>query len=89
VGELYLVGEKTLLISPPETTFRTPQSSLTILEGPFAKSLDAAKEIARGMGARILGAYIPYGPYELSTAKKVRFRTNPWGKHCLVFEKKI
>jgi GNAT superfamily N-acetyltransferase len=88
-GELYIIEEGAFLVSPPETTFGTPQSSLAVLEGSFAKSLNAAKEIARGMGARMLGSYIPYSPYELSVAKKLGFRTNPWGKHCLVFEKKI
>ena len=89
VGELYITGDQTLLVSRPETTFRAPQSSLTILEGPFAESLSSAKEIARCMGARILSSYIPYKPYEMSVAKRLSFRRSPWGKHCLVFEKKI
>lgn len=88
-GELYLTGDEVLLISRPEKTFRAPQSSLTILEGPFAKSLNSAKEIARSMGARILSSYIPYKPYEMSVARRLGFRRSPWGKHCLVFEKKI
>ena len=88
-GELYLTGDATILVSRPEITFRAPQSSLAILEGPLGKSLGVAKEIARGMGARILSSYIPYRPYEISVAKRLGFRRNPWGKHCLVFEKKV
>jgi hypothetical protein len=88
-GNLYQTGESTLLISRPETTFREPQSSLTILRGPMAKSLNAAKEIAQGMGAHILSSYIPYSRYEVSVSKRLRFRRSLWGKHFLAFEKKI
>jgi hypothetical protein len=88
-GELYSAGDETLLVTRPEKTFRAPQSRLVILEGPFARSLIAAKEIARHMGARILSSYIPYDPYEVSVAKKLGFKSSPWGKHCLVFEKRI
>lgn len=88
-GELYSIGDETLLVSPPETMFRIPQSSLTILQGSLGKSLTEAREIARGMGARILRSYIPYNPYEISVARKLGFTRTVWGKHCLVFEKKI
>jgi len=88
-NELYLSEREILLISPPEKTFTAPQSSLTILDGPFAKSLIAAKEIARHMGAQTLRSFIPYNPYEISVAITLGFRRTPWGKHCLVFEKKI
>ena len=88
-GELYLIGDATLLVSRPEITFGAPQSSLAILDGPLGNSLGVGKEIARGMGARILRCYIPYRSYEISVAKRLGFRRTPWGKHCLVFEKKV
>jgi hypothetical protein len=88
-GELYSTGDSIVLITRPERTFREPQSSLTILAGPIAKSLKEAKEIAEGMGARILSSYIPYKAYEISVARRLGFRSRPWGKHCVVFEKKI
>jgi hypothetical protein len=88
-GNLYQTEESTLLISRPERIFREPQSSLTILRGPMAKSLNAAKEIAQGTGARILSSYVPYNRYEVSVAKRLGFRRSFWGKHFLAFEKKI
>jgi len=87
-GELYSTGNVTLLISRPEALFRAPQSSVTILEGPFANSLRVAEEIARRMGVRILSSYIPYDAYEISVARRLHFNRRPWGRHCLVFEKK-
>jgi GNAT superfamily N-acetyltransferase len=87
--ELYLTEDSALLVTRPETTFRAPQSSLTILEGTLAKSLNAAKNIASQLGARVLSSYIPYSPYEISVAKKQGFRRRQWGTHCLVFEKRI
>jgi hypothetical protein len=88
-SEFYLTGDTALIVSPPERWFRVAQSSFTILRGPMAKSLSNAKEIAQGMGARILSGYIPYGAYEISVASKEGFTRSPWGKHCLVFEKRI
>jgi len=88
-GELYSTDDNVVLITKPETFIRASQSSLTILEGSFTGSLKIAKEIARGMGARILSAYIPYDPYEIAAAKRFGFGRTPWGKHCLVFEKRI
>lgn len=88
-GEIYVTGNATLLVSWPKKTFRAPQSSLAILEGQFGKSLTDAKEIARHMGARILSSYIPYSPYEISVARRLGFGRQPWGRHCLVFEKNI
>jgi len=88
-GELYVTEDCALLITKPETRFGTPQSSLTILTGPITKALLEAKNIAGWLGARVLSSYIPYAPYQLSAAKKLGFRRNPWGKHCLVFEKRI
>jgi len=87
--QLYLIEDNAVLVSPPETRFRAPQSSLTILEGPFAKSLNTGKTIARQLGARILSSYIPYSAYEISVASKLGFRRRDWGTHCLVFEKRI
>ena len=86
-GELYLTEDAAFLISRPETIFRAPQSSLAILEGPFANCLNLAKDVARSMGARILSSYIPYSRYEISVASKLGFNRSAWGKHCLVFEK--
>jgi GNAT superfamily N-acetyltransferase len=87
--ELYITEDYALLVTQPETTFRARQSSLTILEGPFAESLNAAKTIASQLGARILSSYIPYRPYEISVARKHGFRRRQWSTHCLVFEKRI
>jgi GNAT superfamily N-acetyltransferase len=88
-GELYYSGAATLLVTRPDSLFRAQRSSVTIMEGPFAQSLKAAREIARGMGARILSSYIPYNRYEISVAKRLGFRRNPWGQHSLVFEKRL
>ena len=87
--ELYITEGEALVVTRPETFFRTAQSSLTTLEGTFARSVELAEEIARDMGARFLSSYIPYSPHEISIARKLGFRRSPWGKHCLVFEKRI
>ena len=88
-GELYSIRGCAFLLSKPERTFREPQSSLAVLQGPRGKSLIGAKAIAQCLGARILRCYTPYSAYEISAARRLGFRSSPWGKHCVVFEKKI
>ena len=88
-GELYVVENSAFLLTRPEIRFKEPQSSLTILTGSVPKSMKSAKKIAAALGAKILSSYIPYEHYQLSIAKKCGFKRNPWGRHCLVFEKKI
>lgn len=88
-GELYVAEDSAFLLTKPEIRFKEPQSSLTILTGPVPKSMKSAKKISGALGAKILSGYIPYEPYQLSIAKECGFRRSPWGKHCLVFEKKI
>ncbi len=88
-GELYVAEDSAFLLTRPEIRFKEPQSSLTILIGPVQKSMKSAKKMAEALGTKILSSYIPYEPYPLSIAKKCGFRRSPWGKHCLVFEKKV
>lgn len=88
-GELYIAEDSGFLVTRPEIRFKEPQSSLTILTGPVPTSMNNAKKVAEALGAKILSSYIPYEPYQLSVAKKCGFRRSPWGKHCLVFEKRI
>jgi len=88
-AELYWIEDSALLVSKPDRTFGTPQSSLTILHGTVAESLSIGKKIAHGLSARILNCYTPYRSYELSVARGSDFRRSSWGKHCLVFERKV
>jgi hypothetical protein len=88
-GELYAIEDAIFLVTKPEKRFRHPQSSLTILDGPPAKSLRAAKEIAGRLGARILSSYIPYDRYLLFVTKRLGYRRNPWGRHFYGFEKQV
>ena len=88
-GELYSLGGSAFLVSRPERTFRIPRSSLAIIQSPTGKALIGAKEIALGLGARTLSCYTPYRAYEISVARRLGFTSRPWGRHCVVFEKKI
>lgn len=85
--ELYEVGESDFILTKPERSFRVLTSSLVILNGPIAPSLRSAREIAKGLGAQAIAAYIPYDPYLLRAAKQLGFKRDHWGRHCTVFEK--
>lgn len=88
-GELYQHGETSFILTKPEQRFHARRSTLTLLTGYVGGSLLAAKKLAKDLGADSLSSYVPYDSYTLRTAAKAGFRLDDWGKHCIVFEKRI
>ncbi len=88
-SELYCRGESTFVLARTERVFGRIGLSATLLNGPITASLRNSKDTARMFGAQVIRAYVPYDRYLLSAARKLGFRTAPWGRHCLVFERKI
>jgi GNAT superfamily N-acetyltransferase len=87
--ELYWNGEFAFILTRPEIRFRRPTSSFTPLIGPFAQCLQRVRETAQKFGSVSLGSYIPYERYLLELAKQNGYRREPWGTHCMVFERRI
>lgn len=87
--ELYKVGDSWFILTKPERSYRTLESSCTILSGPIASSLRSAIEVAEGLGAQTIGAYIPYDSFLIKRAIELGFRREPWGEHSIVFEKRL
>ena len=87
-GELYSDGKTSFILTKPETAFGHRYSSFALLDGSALSNLRQVK-IAKGYGPVILGSYLPYDRHLLSVARRTRFRRDSWGKHCIVFEKKI
>ncbi len=87
--ELYNRGESTFVLARTERALRRVGFSASLLNGPITVSLRNSKEIARVLGAQVIRAYVPYDRYLLSAARRLGFRTAPWGRHCVVFERKI
>lgn len=88
-GELYSNEGTCFIFTKPEIAFGRRSSSFTLLDGPVSSSLEQVKKIAKGYGALMLGSYVPYDQHLLSMARTAGFSRNPWGKHCIVFEKRI
>lgn len=88
-GELYEGDETRFILTKPEQRFHAYRSTLTLLTGQVGRSLLAAKKLAKDLGADSLSSYIPYDSHTLRTARKAGFRQDDWGKHCIVFEKRI
>jgi GNAT superfamily N-acetyltransferase len=88
-GELYQIAQAGFILTEPEQRFHARRSTLTLLTGHVGRSLLMAKKLAKDLGADSLSSYIPHGSYTLRTAGKAGFRPDDWGRHCLVFEKKI
>lgn len=88
-GEVYRSDESVMIVRKPERRFGKLQSNFTLLEGGITASLRGVKEVATGLGAEIARGYIPYNRYQLRAAKRIGFRQARWGKHCLVFERKL
>ena len=88
-GELYEDDEARFILTKPEQRFPARRSTLTLLTGQVGRSLPPAKRLARDLGADSLSTYVPYESYTLRTAGKAGFRLDDWGRHCIVFEKKL
>jgi len=88
-GELYSDGRTSFILTKPETAFGHRYSSFALLDGSAAPNLRQVERIAKGYGALILGSYLPYDRHLLSVVGRTGFRRDSWGKHCIVFEKKI
>lgn len=86
---LYSVGTSEFILTKPERRFHTLASSFTILNGQLSSSLRSVREIAKGLGAQAIGGYIPHDAYLLRTARRLGFKRDQWGKHCIVFEKSL
>jgi len=88
-GEIYKAGDAAFILTSPRRVFGVSGTNLTILAGTLTGSLRESKRIATSLGARYVGAYIPYDRYMISKSRRLGFRREHWGKHCLVFEKTV
>ena len=87
--EMYSAGDSVFILTRPRRIFGDFETSLTIMTGTVTGSLRDSVGIANSLGARYVGAYIPHNRYLLRTAARLGFRSEHWGKHCLLFEKAI
>lgn len=87
--EVYQSDGSVIIVTKPERRLERLQSNFTLLDGGVTTSLRDVKEVAMGLGAEVARGYIPYDRYQLRAAKRVGFRQARWGKHCLVFERKL
>lgn len=88
-GELYSDGERSFILTKPEMAFDRYYSSFTLLDGSARSNLLQVKNVAKYYSGLRLGSYLPYERYVLSLALRAGFKRDSWGKHCIVFEKKI
>jgi len=88
-GELIAKGTSVFILTEPEMSFGDRQSAFALLHGTLASALGEVKLTANDYGRLFLGSYLPYDTYLLAVAQKNGFRRDPWGKHCIVFEKRI
>jgi len=88
-GELYSYGETSFILTKPEMAFDRYTSSFTLLEGSAGSGLRQVKKIAKDYAPLRLGSYLPYERTVLSAARRAGFRRDSWGKHCIIFKKKI
>jgi GNAT superfamily N-acetyltransferase len=87
--EIYRVGNAEFILTKPRRIFGHLQTNLAIMNGTLTDSLRDSKSVANSLKARYVGAYIPYNRYMLRSARRLGFRSEHWGKHCLVFEKTL
>ena len=88
-GELHTDGESSFIFTKPEMSYGDLYSAFALPRGSTESTLKQVKEVAKGYGHLFLGCYLPYDSHLFTIAQKTGFRRDSWGKHCIVFEKKI
>lgn len=88
-GELRSSDGCWFILTKPERDGNQVESTFSLLEGPVSKSFDAILQSANGQGVNYLSGYVPYGRHELRVARRRWFKASKWGRHCIVFERKL
>jgi len=88
-GELRTDRESSFIFTKPEMSYGDPYSAFVLLRGSTEPTLRQVKQVGQSYGRLFLGGYLPYDPHLISIAQKTGFKRDSWGKHCIVFEKKI
>jgi GNAT superfamily N-acetyltransferase len=84
-------GELMILFSGDvEEWGREKHAEFTLLSGQIGSLLEAVKRHAISTGVSSIGTFLPYNRYVMRLAReKYGFTSDKWGKHCIVFEKRI
>lgn len=87
--QLYNVDGSSFVLARTERIRNRVGFSVAFLDGPIRDSLRSSRETARLLGGQAIRAYVPYDSNILRAARELGFKRAPWGRHCLVFEKRI
>jgi GNAT superfamily N-acetyltransferase len=88
-GEVSSIEDSMFILTKPEKADHGLKNTFTLLDGRVSDAIQAVLQSARQAGVGYVSGYVPYRRYELAVARKAGFRTDPWGKHCIVFEKRV
>jgi hypothetical protein len=88
-GELYGAGKTRFVLSKTHRWGSARYANFTLLDGPALRSFRIIRNFASRRKLDEIGAYIPYDRHLLRTAKEAGSRVERWGRHCVVFEKRI
>ncbi len=88
-GELYECGGVKFILSKRIEHEEGAHREFSLLEGSFEKGIASVISVARKLGTDSLGTFIPYEHYLISIARRLGFKDDSWGWHCIAMEKKI
>lgn len=88
-GELHSLDGCWFILTRPEKDNREVESTFSFLDGSVSKSFGAVLGCVGLQGVSYLSGYVPYGRHELRVARRLGFKASRWGRHCIVFEKKL
>ncbi|MGI0083960.1 MAG: GNAT family N-acetyltransferase [Nitrososphaerales archaeon] len=88
-GEIYSLEDAKFILNPRDEFEPDNHREFSLLEGSVEKGLDSVARTARGIGTDSVGTFIPYEHYLIKMARTLGFRDDPWGWHCICFEKSI
>jgi GNAT superfamily N-acetyltransferase len=87
--DLYFSKDSSFILTQPKRQYDKWQSDFTPLLGSPRVIFSRICERARSFGVEDLGGYIPFDSSIKKFANDSGFSVDPWGIHCILFEKEI
>ena len=84
-GEMHSFPDGTFVFTQPEAR----RGEFSIITGTTTESLTKILHISKGLKVSSVGGFIPYDRGIINSAEKIGFHPDTWGRHLIVFEKKI
>jgi GNAT superfamily N-acetyltransferase len=83
--ELFCYGKSSFILTTTEKDYE----EFFILTGKVRDTLLKILKVSRELGAKAVGGFLPYDYHMRRVSRTLGFKEDSWGKHLILFEKRI